>query len=99
MKFLAARRIPFIAGFRAPGPSLKSVPARPMRSCDSVSVILPESPGEGTLDILRRDQVSQNAGKIGTISAEKTGRVVLESVMGTSRVVEMLHGEQLPKIC
>lgn len=62
-------------------------------------VILPANAADEALEILRRHPESQNARNIGTISAEQTGRVVLESIVGTSRVVEMLHGEQLPRIC
>jgi hydrogenase expression/formation protein HypE len=62
-------------------------------------VILPAGADEEALALLRRFRVSQNAVRIGTILAGRKGQVVLESVVGTSRVVEMLHGEQLPRIC
>jgi len=62
-------------------------------------VVLPPGAADDALEILRSFPVSQNAGSIGQISAGQPGRVVLESVVGTSRMVEMLHGEQLPRIC
>lgn len=62
-------------------------------------VLLPADAAEQALAALRRFPVTQNAAQIGAISAEQKGRVVLESTVGTNRVVEMLHGEQLPRIC
>jgi len=62
-------------------------------------VILPADAASEALDVLRRFPVSQNAVRIGAISAGQKGSVVLESIVGTNRVVEMLHGEQLPRIC
>lgn len=64
-----------------------------------MAVILPAEAANPALEVLRRFPVSQNARRIGTFSAEQTVRVVLQSVIGTHRVVEMLHGEQLPRIC
>lgn len=61
--------------------------------------IIPEAFFEAALEVLRRFPVSANSVKIGTIYAEQSGRVVLESNIGTRRIVEMLPGEQLPRIC
>ncbi len=36
---------------------------------------------------------------IGTVEDEKSGRVYLETVSGGRRILEMLAGEQLPRIC
>lgn len=53
-----------------------------------------------TLDILRRFPEGRNAVQIGTV-AEKVpgGEVVLHTYLGGNRIVEMLSGEQLPRIC
>ena len=61
--------------------------------------ILPEESVEQAISVLSEFPVTQNAVRIGTIAGEHKGRVVLESIVGTRRVVEMLHGEQLPRIC
>lgn len=61
--------------------------------------LLPAEHADAALALLRKFPVSQDAVSIGSISAGKKGTVVLESIIGTSRVVEMLHGEQLPRIC
>ncbi len=62
-------------------------------------VLLPAEHADEALILLRQFPVSQNVVKIGQILGSKKGAVVLESIIGTSRVVEMLHGEQLPRIC
>jgi hydrogenase expression/formation protein HypE len=62
-------------------------------------VILPAAAAAEALAVLRRFPVSGRSVQIGVISAGRKGQVVLESLVGTNRVVEMLHGEQLPRIC
>jgi hydrogenase expression/formation protein HypE len=62
-------------------------------------LLVPAEHADEALVLLRQFPVSQNAVRIGHISGGKKGTVVLESIIGTSRVVEMLHGEQLPRIC
>jgi len=49
--------------------------------------------------VLRRFAVSADADIVGEVTATPEGTVVLRSVIGTSRVVDMLSGEQLPRIC
>ena len=51
------------------------------------------------LDILRAHEVSNSACVIGEVSAGAAGRVVMKSAIGARRVVDMLSGEQLPRIC
>ncbi|MBI4550185.1 MAG: hydrogenase expression/formation protein HypE [Candidatus Omnitrophica bacterium] len=41
----------------------------------------------------------QEAAVIGEVRAEGPGQVVLKTVMGTCRVLDLLSGEQLPRIC
>ena len=62
-------------------------------------VILPAEHADEALAVLRRYPVSQNAVGIGQVERGRNGTVVLESLIGTRRVVDMLHGEQLPRIC
>ena len=53
-------------------------------------------------EILRRLQghkLGRNAAIIGTITKENKGEVVLKTVVGAKRIVRMLAGEQLPRIC
>jgi hydrogenase expression/formation protein HypE len=60
---------------------------------------VPAAQAEKTVEVLRRFAVSVNADIIGEVTATPEGTVVLRSVIGTSRVVDMLSGEQLPRIC
>jgi hydrogenase expression/formation protein HypE len=36
---------------------------------------------------------------IGEVGGETSGLVTMKSVIGASRIVDMLSGEQLPRIC
>jgi hydrogenase expression/formation protein HypE len=51
------------------------------------------------LDVLRRFAVSGAAAIIGTVSDRPEGLVTMRSRIGATRVVDMLSGEQLPRIC
>ena len=62
-------------------------------------VVLPAEAADRALETLQLFSESQNARRIGQMAPGQAGRVVLKSVVGTTRVVEMLHGEQLPRIC
>jgi hydrogenase expression/formation protein HypE len=62
-------------------------------------VILPESQAAIALETLRRFPVSSGAALIGKVRAEGAPRVYLRSILGTSRVLDMPSGEQLPRIC
>jgi len=54
---------------------------------------------ERALQLLRAHGVSEGACVIGSVRAGATGRVVMKSAIGGRRVVDMLSGEQLPRIC
>jgi hydrogenase expression/formation protein HypE len=60
---------------------------------------VPETDVERALAILRGHDVSRDARRIGTVVAGRAGRVACVNAMGTSRVIDMLSGEQLPRIC
>jgi hydrogenase expression/formation protein HypE len=51
------------------------------------------------LSRIRRHSVGTNAVRIGTITNEHPGQVICKSLIGGRRVVQMLPGEQLPRIC
>lgn len=50
-------------------------------------------------DVLRSDPLGVNAAVIGEIRADNPGDVVLHTVIGGSRLIKMLAGDQLPRIC
>jgi hydrogenase expression/formation protein HypE len=48
---------------------------------------------------MKQNPYGTNASIIGEITAKHPGRVVMENRLGTSRFVDMLSGELLPRIC
>lgn len=60
---------------------------------------VPEVEAGRALDVLRRYPVSRAAVAIGAVSETQGGLVTLKSRIGATRVVDMLSGEQLPRIC
>jgi hydrogenase expression/formation protein HypE len=51
------------------------------------------------LEILKRNPLGIDAAIIGEVTGKGGGRISLETCSGGSRSVEMLSGEQLPRIC
>ncbi|NBC58323.1 MAG: hydrogenase expression/formation protein HypE [Bacteroidetes bacterium] len=51
------------------------------------------------LEKLKKDENGKQASIIGSVVEEHSGQVILESSIGGKRVVSMLPGEQLPRIC
>lgn len=54
---------------------------------------------EAALAVIRNHPLGASAAIIGTVEAGPAGRVRMETVIGGMRAVEMLSGEQLPRIC
>jgi len=65
--------------------------------------ILPETDAEAALGIMRANPLCTGAKRIGTVVAgekpDAPGRVVLKTGLGGKRLLGMLEGEQLPRIC
>ena len=61
-------------------------------------LFLPQDQADAALALLRADPVCAGAVRIGTVAAEP-GEVLVETPLGTRRVLEMLSGAQLPRIC
>lgn len=51
------------------------------------------------LEAMRRNRYGRDATVIGQIKTGHPGRVVMETCLGTSRIVDMLVGDPLPRIC
>jgi hydrogenase expression/formation protein HypE len=62
-------------------------------------VILPEDQAVEALQILRDSPYGAAAARIGRVSAGAPEQVLLETPLGTTRVLDMLSGEILPRIC
>ena len=61
--------------------------------------IVDESQAEDILRDLRQNEDCTDAAIIGKIVSDHRGQVVMRSAIGGKRVVNMLVGEQLPRIC
>ncbi|MBP1775593.1 MAG: hydrogenase expression/formation protein HypE, partial [candidate division NC10 bacterium] len=59
----------------------------------------PEADAERALRILRSHPLGKEASIIGTVIQKAPALVTLESRIGATRIVDMLSGEQLPRIC
>jgi len=54
---------------------------------------------ERVLAVMRKMEYGENSCIIGEVVADHPGQVVLETIIGSARIVDMLHGEPLPRIC
>ncbi len=61
--------------------------------------VVPKDDAQRVLEAMRAHPLGKNAARIGGIVAENSEMVILRSVVGGERVVTMLAGEQLPRIC
>jgi hydrogenase expression/formation protein HypE len=61
--------------------------------------IVPEHATASALEILNLHAVSSGAVKIGQVMEKPVGLVTMKSRLGTERILDMLSGEQLPRIC
>jgi hydrogenase expression/formation protein HypE len=61
--------------------------------------ILPTGDAERALRIMRADPLGTGACLIGRVTEDASGLVTVRSRIGVSRVLDMLSGEQLPRIC
>ena len=58
-----------------------------------------ESEADAVLATLHQDENGKNARIIGSVVQEHPKQVIMESAIGGKRVISMLPGEQLPRIC
>lgn len=61
--------------------------------------IVPARVAEQVLAAMRAHPLGAEAALVGRVVAEHPSRVALRTVLGTRRVLDMLSGEQLPRIC
>jgi hydrogenase expression/formation protein HypE len=63
-----------------------------------IAVVAPAD-AERALAIMRAHPLGVDAAIIGNVAQDATGLVTMKSRIGVNRVVDMLSGEQLPRIC
>ena len=61
--------------------------------------IVDPAEAEILVEAMRRNPLGRNAVRIGTVTESDPGWVSIRTVFGTSRIVDMLAGDQLPRIC
>ena len=61
--------------------------------------IVPSEHADDLLSIMRRHPEGKDSAVIGSVISEPAGHVVLQTHFGGERIVDMLVGEQLPRIC
>jgi hydrogenase expression/formation protein HypE len=64
-----------------------------------IVVVAPPEEADAALAALRTHPLGERAQSIGRIGAGEAGRVTMRTVFGGRRIVDMLVGEQLPRIC
>ncbi len=64
-----------------------------------VLLFLPEGEAARALDILRRHPLGAHAAQIGHVTEAPKGAVTLRTRLGGRRLLDLLSGEQLPRIC
>jgi len=63
-----------------------------------IAIVAPEA-ADAVLQAMRRHALGAEAQMIGTVNKENPGLVTMRTAFGTTRIVDMLAGDQLPRIC
>jgi hydrogenase expression/formation protein HypE len=63
-----------------------------------IAIVEPEM-ADRVVEAMRRDVYGTEANVIGTVLEKHAGTVVMKTSFGTTRIVDMLAGDQLPRIC
>ena len=63
-----------------------------------VAIVPPEQAG-AVLEAMRAHPLGRQACRIGEVIAEPGGRVLMRTSIGGTRIVDVLAGEMLPRIC
>ncbi|TFG73543.1 MAG: hydrogenase expression/formation protein HypE [Anaerolineales bacterium] len=73
----------------------------PLYAANEGKVVIAVAPDatQAVLTALRAHPLGQSAAIIGQVTGEHVGRVVLQTPYGARRIVQMLTGAQLPRIC
>ena len=61
--------------------------------------IVDKNDAEKVLQVMRSNKYGKQAVLIGTVTENNAGKVIMKTTIGGSRIVDMLTGEQLPRIC
>lgn len=63
-----------------------------------IAIVAKES-ARKIIEVMRKNKYGKDAEIIGEVKKEPQGKVLLKTLIGTTRILDMLTGEQLPRIC
>jgi hydrogenase expression/formation protein HypE len=63
-----------------------------------IAIVAPAA-ADRVLETMRGHPLGKDAQIIGTVAGSPRGMVTIRTPLGTSRIVDMLPGDQLPRIC
>jgi hydrogenase expression/formation protein HypE len=64
-----------------------------------VLLVVPAEKADLVLKTIQQDDLGKDAAIIGEVVSENSGKVVLKTISGGKRLIDMPAGEQLPRIC
>jgi hydrogenase expression/formation protein HypE len=64
-----------------------------------VIIILPSQHAEKAMEVLHKQQYGRDAAIIGRVESTPANRVLLNTRIGSTRILDVLAGEMLPRIC
>lgn len=64
-----------------------------------IIAIASQESAPAVLEIMKKNPLGKEASLIGTVVDKPQGKVLLETSIGNKRILDMLTGEQLPRIC
>ena len=64
-----------------------------------MAAIVPAAAAEVVLAVMRAHPAGRESAVVGEVTASPAGSVILTTSFGGDRIVDMLAGEQLPRIC
>jgi len=92
------QKIPINDGVRAACELLGFDPLYVANEGKLVAVVDPRD-ADNILARIKQNPYGKEAAVIGEVTDEHRGRVILKTRLGASRIVDMLSGELLPRIC
>ena len=64
-----------------------------------VLVFVPKDDADKVLNAMKNHPLGKESSIIGSVTAENKNLVIMKTMIGSSRIVDMISGEQLPRIC